>query len=207
MTVRRHPGLNLGTTDPGTDDAAESLIFGFWIFLMSDLVLFALLFATYAAASQNGTAGGPTPASLFDVKHPFIETCCLLASSFSVGMAMLALKYRGDRVRLVIWLLVTFALGAIFVGFEALDFIKYVTEGHAPERSGFLSSFFALVGTHGLHVSAGLIWMLVMIVQIFVFGLVRDVKTRVMRLAIFWHMLDVVWVCIFTFVYLFGVSQ
>lgn len=203
---RRHPGLNFGSLDPETHEVAESLLFGFWIFLMSDLVLFALLFATYAAASQSGTAGGPTPHSLFELKNPFIETSCLLVSSFTFGLAILSLKYSQNRLRLVLWLLLTFALGATFVGFELSDFIKYIGEGHGPQRSGFLSAFFLLVGTHGVHVTSGLIWIAVMLVQVFVFGLNQQVKTRVMRLAIFWHMLDVVWIGIFTFVYLYGAA-
>lgn len=203
----RHPGLNLGSADPETHTKAESLLFGFWIFLMSDLVLFALLFATYAATSQHGIAGGPTPASLFELKNPFIETLLLLTSSFTFGLAVLALKYRQDRARLVLWLIVTFLLGAGFVGMEVYDFLKMANEHHTPQDSAYLSTFFSLVGTHGLHVTAGLVWILVMLVQIFVFGLIGDVKTRLMRLAIFWHMLDIVWICIFTFVYLFGVSQ
>nr|WP_298372152.1 cytochrome o ubiquinol oxidase subunit III [uncultured Halomonas sp.] len=203
----RHPGINLGDTDPATHQVAESVVFGFWIFLMSDLVLFALLFATYAATSQHGLAGGPTPSDIFDLKSPFIETMLLLVSSFTFGMASLALKYRQDRGRLLLWLLVTFALGAGFVAMEINDFVRMAGDGQTPQQSAYLSSFFALVGTHGLHVSAGLIWLLIMVIQLFVFGLTQQVKMRLMRLAIFWHMLDVVWVCIFTFVYLFGVSQ
>ena len=203
---RRHPGLNFGNTDPETHAAAESLLFGFWIFLMSDLVLFALLFATYAAMSQSGTAGGPTPHSLFDLKNPFIETSCLLVSSFTFGLAILSLKYSQNRLRLTSWLVITLILGATFVGFETSDFLKYVGAGHGPQRSGFLSAFFALVATHGIHVTSGLIWIVVMLVQIFVFGLNQQVKTRLMRLAIFWHMLDIVWIGIFTFVYLYGVA-
>lgn len=202
----RHPGLNLGSTDPETDQAAESVLFGFWIFLMSDLVLFGLLFANYAAQSQHGVAGGPDPASLLELKNPFIETMLLLVSSFTFGLAALALKYRQDRLRLVCWLLVTFALGTGFIYLELSDFIKMIGEGHGPQTSGFLSAFFLLVGSHGLHVSSGLIWLLVMLIQVFVFGLRQEVKTRLMRLAIFWHMLDVVWIGIFTFVYLYGVT-
>lgn len=202
----RHPGINMGSTDPGTDEAAETVLFGFWIFLMSDLVLFALLFADYAAQSQHGLAGGPTPGSLLDLKNPFIETIFLLVSSFTFGLAALALKYRQDRGRLVFWLVVTFLLGAGFIYLEVHDFVDMVLKGHGPQTSGFLSAFFLLVGTHGIHVSSGLIWLLVMLVHIFVFGLDRDTKTRLMRLAIFWHMLDVVWIGIFTFVYLFGVA-
>jgi len=202
----RHPGLNMGSTDPETHEAAETLLFGFWVFLMSDLVLFALLFADYAAQSQHGVAGGPTPGDILDLKNPFIETMLLLASSFTFGLAALAMKYRQDRTRLVFWLVVTFALGAGFVGLEVYDFTDMISKGHGPQTSGFLSAFFLLVGTHGIHVSSGLIWLLVLLVQVFVFGLNRNVKTRLMRLAIFWHMLDVVWIGIFTFVYLFGVA-
>lgn len=202
----RHPGINLGNTDPETHEAAETLLFGFWVFLMSDLVLFALLFADYAAQSQHGVAGGPTPGSLLELKNPFIETMLLLASSFTFGLAALALKYRQDRTRLVFWLLVTFLLGAGFIYLELYDFIDMQAKGHGPQTSGFLSAFFLLVGTHGIHVSSGMVWLLVMLVQIVVFGLDCPVKTRLMRLAIFWHMLDIVWIGIFTFVYLFGVA-
>lgn len=201
----RHPGINMGHTDPATDEAAESLLFGFWVFLMSDLVLFALLFANYAAQSQHGTAGGPTPSSLLELKNPFIETMLLLVSSFTVGLAALAMKYRQDRSRLVLWLAVTFVLGAGFIYLEFHDFADMISKGHGPQTSGFLSAFFLLVGMHGIHVSSGLIWLIVMLVQVFVFGINRDVKTRLMRFAVFWHMLDVVWIGIFTFVYLFGV--
>ena len=202
----RHPGINMGNTDPVTDKHAESLLFGFWIFLMSDLVLFALLFANYAAQSHHGVAAGPAPENVLELTLPFIETMLLLASSFTFGLAALALKYREDTDRLIQWLVVTFVLGAGFIVLEISEFSGLIADGHGPQTSGFLSAFFLMVGTHGIHVFSGLIWLLVMLAQIRVFGLDHHVKTRIMRLAIFWHMLDVVWIGIFTFVYLFGVA-
>lgn len=201
-----HPGINLDDTDRATHETAGPTIFGFWIFLMADLLIFALLFATYASMSITGVAGGPAAKDVFDLRSVFIETALLLASSFTFGMVSLGLKYDLRVRRLVFWLAVTFVLGAAFVGMEVHDFAKMASEHATPQVSGFLSAFFTLVGTHGLHVSVGLLWMLVMFVQISVFGMVREVKLRIMRLALFWHMLDIVWVCIFTFVYLRGLA-
>lgn len=204
---RHHPGLNLGGTDPDNHEAAEEVIFGFWVFLMSDAVLFALLLNSYAALSRHGIADGPAPGDLFALRPVLIETLLLLASSFTFGMASLMLKYRQDTTRLVLWLAATFALGAAFVALELKDFHSFIVQHDAPpQRSAFLSAFYLLVGTHMAHVLAGLVWMIVIFVQIRTFGLVRDVKLRVMRLALFWHMLDVVWVAIFTFVFLLGVA-
>lgn len=208
MTVRNrlHGGLNLGHAHGETHQRAETMVFGFWIFLMSDLVLFAVILATYADASLHGVADGPGPAELFDLRNPFIETLLLLASSVTFGMAALHLKYHENRRGLVQWLLTTGALGLAFVVMEGWDFYNLVVHDDAPpQRSGFLSVFFLLVGMHGLHVIAAIVWMLVLLIQIGRFGLVPDVKLRLLRLSIFWHMLDVVWVAIFTFVYLFGV--
>jgi cytochrome o ubiquinol oxidase subunit 3 len=202
----RHPGLNLGSTDQYRDEEAEPVIFGFWVFLMADLILFALLFATYASMSVQGQAGGPSPRDVFRLPSAFVETMLLLASSFTFGMASVALKYRAAGAHLVRWLLLTFALGAGFVAMELRDFWVMAAQGAVPQRSGFLSAFFLLVATHGIHVSAGLIWMLIMLVQLRVLGLSTDVKLRLMRLALFWHMLDIVWICIFSFVYLYGVA-
>jgi cytochrome o ubiquinol oxidase subunit III len=201
-----HPGLNLGSTDEYSHDEAEPVIFGFWVFLMADLVLFALLFATYATMSVQGQAGGPSPADVFDLPSAFIETMLLLASSITFGMASLALKYREDGPHLVLWMVLTFILGAGFIGMELHDFQLMAAQGAVPQRSGFLSSFFLLVATHGIHVTAGLVWMLVLLIQLRVLGRTTAVKLRIMRLALFWHMLDIVWVCIFTFVYLYGVT-
>ncbi|MCJ8144969.1 cytochrome c oxidase subunit 3 [Ancylobacter sp. A5.8] len=206
VSERLHPGVNLGATDPESHEAAEEVVFGFWIFLMSDLVLFAVLFATYAAMSVQGIAGGPAPAEVFDLTAAFVETLLLLLSSFAFGFAMLAMKYRENARSVLAWLLATGVLGAAFVGMELHDYYVMITaHGAPPQASGFLSAYYLLTGTHALHVSSGLVWMVIMAVQIAVFGLNTAVKLRLMRLALFWHMLDVVWIGIFTFVYLFGV--
>ncbi len=141
-TDHKHPGLNLGHTDRATHDAAEPIIFGFWIFLMSDLVFFALMFATYASMSVTGVADGPGPAELFALRNPFIETLLLLTSSVTFGMASLALKYDDDARAVVGWMLVTGALGAAFVGMEVYDFYTMIVQDAAPPQlSGFLSAF------------------------------------------------------------------
>ncbi|QIG80227.1 cytochrome c oxidase subunit 3 [Stakelama tenebrarum] len=201
-----HAGVNIGRTDPEAHEEAGPVMFGFWVFLMSDLVLFALLLATYSAMSLHGIAGGPTPKDVTDLKSAGIETALLLASSFTFGMASLAQKYRDDRAPMVAWMVATALLGIAFLGFEARDFVKLAEEGHMPQRSGFLSAHFTLLGCHGLHVSAGLVWMAVLFVQMRVPGLERLVRLRIMRLALFWHMLDVVWIAILTFVFLYGAA-
>ncbi|GGL53448.1 cytochrome c oxidase subunit 3 [Wenxinia marina] len=207
MSDVRHPGLNLGTTDSPVHDAAEETVFGFWVLMMSDLALFAVLFATYAAMSVHGIAGGPAPVEIFDLKSTLWQTLALLASSFTFGMAALALKYDDDRRALSLWLGATFVLGALFLGLEARDWARMVTEhGATPQVSGFLSIFYLLTGTHFVHVAAGLLWMLVMAAQLAIFGLDGAVKLRLMRLAIYWHLLDVVWVAIFSFVFLSGLA-
>jgi len=200
---RRYPGLNLEQTDPGAHKAAEELVFGFWVFLMSDAVLFALLFAVYETLVR-GTAGGPTGAELFKMKSAFIETLVLLASSFTFGMAVLAMKYQKRVLLVQAMLFVTLMLGLSFLGLEIRDFVHMVGQGAVPQRSGFLSAFYTLVSTHFLHVLTGCIWIVVMSIQILVFGINERVKTRLLRLGIFWHFLDIVWVFIFTLVYLQG---
>ena len=201
----KHAGLNLQQTDPKTHEEAESRVFGFWVFLMSDAVLFALLFATYGVM-LSGTAGGPGTHNVYEMKSAFIETLLLLSSSFTFGMASLAMKYEGKASRISVWLAVTLILGLGFLGMEMHDFVKMIGEGATPERSGFLSSFFALVSTHGLHVLGGSIWIVVMLVQLSVFGVTPAVKTRILRLGLFWHFLDIIWVGIFTIVYLQGLT-
>lgn len=202
-----HPGLNLRATDPDTHSRAETVIFGFWVFLMADLILFALLFATYASQSVHGVADGPAPHELFDLRMPLIETVILLASSFTIGMAMLHVKYSADLKGLLVWLGLTALLGLVFLGLEAHDFHNFAVKEEAPpQRSGFLSIYFLLTGTHWLHVACGMVWMAVLAVQAGFWGLAGQVKLRLMRLGLYWHMLDVVWVGIFTFVYLFGVA-
>ena len=202
---RKHPGLNFGKLDPETHEEAEEAVFGFWVFLMSDLVLFSLLFATYATMLGH-TAGGPGARQLYDLGSVSIETAALLVSSFTFGMASLAMKYAHRRPLLMFWLAVTLALGMVFLGLEIHDFITMIGKGGAPSRSGEMSAFFLLVGTHGLHVTFGSIWIIVMIVQIQVFGRIPIVKTRILRLGLFWHFLDIIWVCIFSVVYLQGLA-
>ncbi len=201
----RYPGLNLGSAHPEAHDAAETMLFGFWVFLMSDAILFGLVFATYVS-SVHATAGGPGPKDLYDIGSVFIETLLLLVSSFTFGMASLAMKYRHGTARLVGWLLVTLVLGAAFLGLEVHDFLSMIARGGTPERSGFLSAFFDLVPLHGLHVTAGCIWMLCLFGQIARFGLDTRTKLGIMRLALFWHFLDIVWIAIFTVVYLGGLA-
>ena len=205
VTELLHPGINIGASEPETHAAAEEKVFGFWVFLMSDLIIFSLLFATYAVMLP-GTAGGPTPKDIFDIKSAAFETGVLLTSSFTFGLASLAMKYSRSRGPLVLWLAVTLLLGLTFLGFEVRDFLNYVAQGAAPTRSGFLSALFVLVATHGLHVTAGCLWIVVMLVQILVFGVSRDVKTRILRLGLFWHFLDIVWVGIFSAVFLQGLA-
>lgn len=203
LTQHRHPGLNLGHTDPETHRRAEEVLFGFWVFLMSDLVLFALLFATYASM-LGATDGGPGPGDVFELSSAALETGVLLLSSLTMGMASIAMKYEEPLSRLYGWLAATLLLGIVFLGLEAHEFVKMASEGATPQRSGWLSAFYALVSTHGLHVAAGCVWLVLSIVQIAVFGPRPEVKLRIMRLALFWHLLDVVWIFIFSVVYLGG---
>ena len=203
LLSRLYPGMNLGKTDPETHKVAEELVFGFWVFLMSDAVLFALLFAVYETMTA-GTAGGPGAAQLFHLKSTLIETLILLTSSFTFGMASLLMKHKRQVGWLQIMLLVTLTLGLAFLAMEISDFTKMVQQGAVPQTSGFLSAFYVLVSTHFLHVLSGCIWILVMVIQLSVFGLDETVKTRLLRLGIFWHFLDIVWIFIFTFVYLLG---
>ncbi len=203
--ARVHPGLNLGQDHPEAHEAAEEAVFGFWVFLMSDLVLFACLFATFATMIGS-TAGGPGPKTLFDIKSAAMETAALLLSSFSFGMASIAMKYRKAPATLVLWLGATVGLGLVFLGLETHDFLSMIAHGGGPDRSGYTSAVFALVGTHGLHVTAGSTWILIMMVQIVVFGITDAVKLRLLRLALFWHFLDIVWVGIFSVVYLQGLA-
>ena len=184
-------------------DTAGTKLFGFWVYLMSDLVIFGSLFATYAVLLR-GTAGGPTPGEIFELPFILVETFLLLFSSFTYGMAVLAMN--ADRLPQVkSWLAITFALGAAFVGMEIYEFQHLIHEGFGPDRSAFLSAFFTLVGTHGLHVTFGLIWILVMLVQLQQKGLTEMTRPRIMCLSLFWHFLDIVWICVFSFVYLMGV--
>jgi cytochrome o ubiquinol oxidase subunit III len=174
--------------------------FGFWLFLLSDIILFAVLFATYSVLSGS-TAGGPTAAELFDKKHVFLETMCLLASSVTCGFGSLAVQ-RADARAMYFWMGMTFLLGATFVTMEGREFATLVAAGAGPSHSAFLSAFFALVGTHGLHVSLGLAWLLIMLLQVTTLGFQPMVGRRFFAFGLFWHALDIVWIGVFTIVYL-----
>jgi cytochrome o ubiquinol oxidase subunit 3 len=177
--------------------------YGFWIFLLSDIVMFAALFAAYAVLA-HATAGGPTGAQLFNQGSAAIETACLLASSYTCGLMSLAVDSR-RRATFYLFALVTFVLGAAFLTLEIREFADMIARGATPQRSAFLSAFFTLVGCHGLHVTAGLIWLAVMMAQVTLKGLRANVERRLLCFALFWHALDIIWVWLFTVVYLMGV--
>jgi cytochrome o ubiquinol oxidase subunit III len=178
--------------------------FGFWIFLLSDIVMFAALFASYAVLVHS-TAGGPTGAQLFNQVTVAIETACLLVSSYTCGLMSLAINSR-SYLRTYLAALITFALGAAFLTLEFREFASMIAIGATPQRSAFLSAFFTLVGCHGLHVTLGLIWLAVMMAQVAVMGFDATVQRRLLCFSLFWHALDIVWVGLFTVVYLMGVS-
>ncbi|MFZ1250511.1 MAG: cytochrome o ubiquinol oxidase subunit III [Candidatus Microsaccharimonas sp.] len=175
---------------------------GFWVYLMTDCVLFATLFATYAVL-QKATAGGPSGAELFDLPFILVETMLLLTSSFTVGLGVLAAA-RGHKTQALWWLAVTFLLGIGFIAMELYEFHHLIAESFGPQRSAFLSAYFVLVGTHGLHILIGLIWMSVMIVRLWRFNLKNQDVERLGLLGLFWHFLDIIWIFIFTIVYLMG---
>ena len=178
-------------------------LFGFWVYLMSDCVLFASLFATFVVL-RNNTFGGPSGAQLFNLPYVLLETIVLLTSSFTNGLALLSAQRRKLQQTLV-WLGATFALGVTFLTLEISEFHKFASMGDSWHRSGFLSAYYTLVGTHGAHITIGLIWMAVMAVYIVKRGLNNPlVLKRIRMLSLFWHFLDVVWIFIFTIVYLFG---
>jgi cytochrome o ubiquinol oxidase subunit 3 len=183
-------------------DVYEEKAFGFWLYLMSDAIIFALLFATYVVMAPNH-AGGPTGKEVFSLPRTFAETMLLLTSSATFGLATLATG-SGERPKLLGWLAVTFVLGAGFLALELSEFAGLVGQGAGPQRSGFLSAFFTLVGTHGLHVSLGMVWILILSAQVLTKGLSAPVVSRLFRLGLFWHFLDIVWVGIFSVVYLPG---
>lgn len=183
-------------------EATDKTVLGFWTYLMTDCVLFASLFATYAVLHGN-TFGGPGGHELFKLPYVLLETMVLLTSSFTCGLAMIAAQKR-DKQQVLLWLGVTFLLGATFLGLELSEFHKMVVDGDSWRRSGFLSSYFTLVGTHGLHITFGLIWMAVAAWFTYAKGLTHSMRKRLQLLSLFWHFLDVVWIFIFTVVYLFG---
>lgn len=183
----------------------DKTIFGFWVYILTDCVLFASLFATYAVL-RNGTAGGPSGAELFNMPYVLVETLLLLTSSFTSGMALLAATKRNKSVTLM-WLGITFALGTIFVGMELHEFSNLVQDGNSWRRSGFLSAFFTLVGAHGLHITAGLLWLVALVQQVVQKGFTSGTLKRLQLFSLFWHFLDIVWIFIFTIVYLIGVVK
>jgi cytochrome o ubiquinol oxidase subunit 3 len=176
--------------------------YGFWIFILSDFVMFSGLFAAYAVLSGN-TAGGPTGSELFNLRNVFIETMCLLLSSYTCGLGALSAERRQPG-RFLIFAAFTFVLGAAFLFIEASEFAGMVAKGAGPSRSGFLSGFFTLVATHGVHVTSGLIWLTYLVAQVVVKGLRPAVLRRLLCWSLFWHALDIVWVGVFTLVYLMG---
>jgi cytochrome o ubiquinol oxidase subunit 3 len=176
--------------------------YGFWIFILSDMIMFSALFAAYAVLSGN-TAGGPTPAELFNLRSVFIGTMCLLLSSYTCGLGALSAEHR-QPARFLIFAAFTFVLGAAFLINEGMEFARMVTIGAGPSRSGFLSAFFTLVGTHGVHVASGLIALVYLVAQVIVQGLQAAVLRRLLCWSLFWHALDIVWVGVFTLVYLMG---
>lgn len=181
-------------------DANDRTILGFWIYLMTDLIIFAALFATYAVLHGN-TFGGPSAHELFSLPLALAETLLLLTSSFTCGIGILAAGRR-DKIQTLIWFGVTFFLGLAFLGLEFSEFSHLLSEGNGFQRSAFLSSFFTLVGTHGLHIITGLFWMGVLIVYMLRRGLTDSIVRKLTLLSLFWHFLDIVWIFIFTIVYL-----
>src|SRR6516225_5872037 len=178
--------------------------FGFWVFLLSDIVMFSALFAAYAVL-VHATAGGPTGAQLFNQVSVAAETAFLLVSSYACGLMSLAVASRRHAAT-YLGALATFVLGAAFLGLELREFANMINQGATPQRSAFLSAFFALVGCHGLHVTGGLIWLIVMMAQVAVMGFRTRVQLRLMCFSLFWHTLDIIWVGIFSVVYLMAVA-
>jgi cytochrome o ubiquinol oxidase subunit III len=193
---------------PSASDAGPApkrivVAYGFWIFILSDIVMFSALFAAYAVLVR-ATAGGPTGAELFNQVSVALETACLLASSYTCGLMALAIGSR-RRGRTYLFALFTFVLGAAFLALELREFADMIARGATQQRSAFLSAYFALVGCHGLHVAAGLVWLVVMMAQVAIKGLRANVERRLVCFSLFWHALDIVWVWLFTVVYLMGV--
>jgi cytochrome o ubiquinol oxidase subunit III len=202
----------VGLTHQGSEDTglgnrgpeSKSIVvpYGFWLFVLSDMVIFSALFATYASL-VNATDGGPTTNQLFDRNLVAVETLALLLSSFVCGLAMITAK-RANMVWTQIWLLITGLLGVVFLSIELYEFASMIAEGAGPQRSAFLSAFFTLVGCHGLHVTAGLLWLGTMMAQLLAKGFRAHIMRRLLCFSVFWHALDIIWVAIFTIVYLIG---
>jgi len=202
----------VGLTHQGSEDTglgnrgpeSKSIVvpYGFWLFVLSDMVIFSALFATYASL-VHATDGGPTTKELFDRNLVAVETMALLMSSFVCGLAMIAAK-RKNMLWTQVWLVVTGVLGLVFLSIELYEFSHMIADGAGPQRSAFLSSFFTLVGCHGAHVTAGLLWLGTMMAQIWAKGFREHIMRRLLCFSVFWHALDIIWVAIFTIVYLIG---
>jgi cytochrome o ubiquinol oxidase subunit III len=197
------PGAAPVFYDNGDHHPEQSTLLGFWMYLMSDCLVFAVLFATYAVLGRS-YAAGPSGADLFELPLVAVNTSLLLLSSITYGFAMIAMQH-GKQKHMLRWLVVTGLFGLGFLSIEIFEFAHLIHEGAGPQRSAFLSSFFTLVGTHGLHVTFGCIWLVTLMLQVRKFGLTRENKRRLVCLSMFWHFLDVVWIGVFTFVYLMGV--
>ena len=191
--------------DTGEHHPQNGTMLGFWLYLMSDCLIFAVLFAMYGVVGAN-YAAGPGPKDLFDLGLVAINTSMLLLSSITYGFAMLEMA-RGRQNAVLGWLAITGLFGLAFVGLELYEFAHFIHEGATPQRSAFLSAFFALVGTHGLHVTFGIVWLVVLMVQVHKIGLTEPNRRRLACLSLFWHFLDVIWIGVFTFVYLMGVLR
>jgi cytochrome o ubiquinol oxidase subunit III len=205
--IARPTGLTWAAAHDHDHNRAATTLSGFWLFMMSDLIIFGLMFATYVTMlTPESFAGGPTPKELFELPGAAMETAALLTSTFTFGMASLAIKYDSGLSKVMPWLLVTLTLGVVFLALEAREAAHMLAEGAVPQRSGLLSAFFGLVPLHGAHVTAGVIWLAMMLIQISRTGLTASATSRIARLALFWHFLDVIWVGIFSVVYLGGIA-
>jgi cytochrome o ubiquinol oxidase subunit 3 len=198
-------GHAAGRSDGGPAPKRVVVAYGFWIFLLSDIIMFATLFASYAVLVDQ-TAGGPTGRQLFDLRNAGLETAFLLASSFTCGLASIAVSVR-NRLWFYVAMTVTCLFGLSFLFLELNEFASLIARGAAPSRSAFLSAFFTLVGCHGLHVSVGILWLLTMMAQVFAKGFRADIERRILCFTLFWHALDIIWVGLFTVVYLMGAAR
>lgn len=192
---------SVATHEPDHEEAADDrAMFGFWVYLMTDLLMFAVLFAVYAVL-RNNTAGGPSGSDLFSLPLALTETIILLTSSFTCGIGMIAAR-QGKKNQVLAWFGITFVLGFVFLSLELKEFTEFIREGHTISSNAFFSSFFTLVGTHGLHIISGLLWMGIVLAFVIARGLNSHMIRKLAMLSLFWHFLDIVWIFIFTIVYL-----
>ncbi len=207
MSATHADGQGHAARSPGGGIPSKRIVvgYGFWIFLLSDIVMFSAFFASYAVLS-DATAGGPSGKQLFDPTNVGIETMCLLLSSFTCGLASIGAQRKSSPMFQTA-MAATFVLGAIFLSLEIREFAGLVARGAGPTRSAFLTAFFTLVGCHGLHVTGGLMWLLTMMAQVLAKGYRPDILRRVMCFSLFWHALDIIWVALFSVVYLIGAGQ